>query len=126
MRDNCQITVKAVDQSLDNHDGCQGVIGKDNWNNFFKLHESQVAINMCIRIYIEMIAVIKDSEAIPFRGCSCSKSGEQVHTAKYGIHPDNARVPTSIPNRPCHLIHFVLGVWGCWKRREPLNVCQMR
>ena len=100
MHDNGQRSVKAVDQSLDNHDGCQGVVGEDNGDNFSKLHESQVAINMCIWIYVEMIAVIKYSEAIPFRGCSRSKSGEQVHTAKYGIHLDNARVPTSILGRP--------------------------
>ena len=33
MCDNCQITVKAVNQSLDNHYSCQGVIGKDNGDN---------------------------------------------------------------------------------------------
>ena len=76
MHDNCQRTVKAVDHSLDTHDGCQGVIGKDKSDNAVFLHELQVDINIYKGIFTEMIAMTKYCKAIPFTGVVSPNRGK--------------------------------------------------
>ena len=79
------------------------------------LYESQVVIYVCEQVYIEAIAIIKYCTWIPFLGCCCPKSGEQMDAAKNTVHPNNTHTPASILSQPCHLIHLMFQVQGSWK-----------
>ncbi len=91
----------------------------------YLLHKSKVAMYISERINIEIVAMFKDCESVPFLRKYLSKLGDQMYTTKDWLSRCNTCTPVSILGWVWHLKHHMLQIWCGWEGWKPFDICKM-